>query len=463
MKVARSIWWVAGSLVVVLVGGFGPWATLFGRTVNGPDDEAVFIAAIMAGLALIVFAVSRNRAAAAVPLLAGLISSTLIGQDLVDPAGLSGSHLTSAKVHPAWGIWVALAGSASVVLASALVFVETEGTLATDRLRRLSAAVRPQARAESRSGARAERGGKRTPRRPPRRLERPPSVPAAQPGSIPGVRERRKRFLRDAQDFVPYVVAERDGLLFTLPTNDPTLGSLFVKSEKDKERTVVVRALERLEAAGIRVPRATFVDIGANVGTAVFAALQAGFSSVVAFEPVPSTFLLLRANLLLNGAEDAVRPIEIALSNRTGKATVDIKRGSRRARVLARPGEVPRGHSQEVRVARLDDFVAEGVFDPSEVGLMLMDVEGHECHVLEGGTAVLQANVPLVIELNPKLLRLSGKIDDLVDLLAQYYTHILDLRDGSNPPFDPVDRVGSMIERLEGRPTDILACRLPAA
>jgi hypothetical protein len=83
--------------------------------------------------------------------------------------------------------------------------------------------------------------------------------------------------------------------------------------------------------------------------------------------------------------------------------------------------------------------------------------------VLEGGTAVLQANVPLVMELNPKLLRLSGKIDDLADLLAPHYTHILDLRDRSDPPFDPVDRVGSLIERSEGRPTDILACRLRAA
>ncbi len=140
---------------------------------------------------------------------------------------------------------------------------------------------------------------------------------------------------------------------------------------------------------------------------------------------------------------------------------LDLGSRSRKARVLADPGESPRWRSQQIRLTRLDDLVAEGKLDPAEVGLVFMDVEGHECHVLEGASSVLQEDVPLVMELNPKLLRLAGKIDRLGDQLDRHYTHILDLRDDSDPTFVPVDQLGALIDDVEKGATDILACRLP--
>jgi FkbM family methyltransferase len=265
--------------------------------------------------------------------------------------------------------------------------------------------------------------------------------------SIGRLGESRERFLAAAREFVPYVVAERDGLLFVVPTDDPTLGKLFVRSEKHKERTVLLRALERLEGAGIDVRRGTFVDVGANVGTAAFAALRAGFRSVVAIEPVPSTFRLLRANLVLNGAEGAVRAMQLAVSDRKGTMTMDVARGSRKARLAEGGGE-------EVQVARLDDVVV------GEVDFVLLDAEGHEVQVLAGAERVLGNGVPLVLELNPKLLALAGCRDELPALLARHYTDVLDLR-ARGARFVPVDRVVDLAEEYEGRSTDLLACRLP--
>ncbi len=174
---------------------------------------------------------------------------------------------------------------------------------------------------------------------------------------------------------------------------------------------MLLRALERLPD----LRRGTFVDVGANVGTAAFAALGAGFERVIAIEPVPRTFRLLRANLALNGAEDAVRPLQLALSDEPGTMRMDVAAGSRKARLDATGGE-------EVEVARLDDVV-EG-----EVDFLLVDAEGHEVQVLSGGARVLSTGVPLVLELNPKLLELAGRIDELPAVLAQHYTHVLDLR-----------------------------------
>ena len=265
--------------------------------------------------------------------------------------------------------------------------------------------------------------------------------------NVDELRALRERFLELAHDFTPYVVAERDGLLFVVPTDDPTLGKLFVRREKHKERTVLLRALERLDEAGVAVRRGTFVDVGANIGTTAFAALEAGFASVLAIEPVPSTFRLLRANLALNGAEDAVHAVRLALSDEPGTLRMDVGQGSRKARLDA-------SGSEEVEVARLDDVVED------DVDLLLVDAEGHEVQVLAGGERVLAIGAPLVVELNPKLLELAGRIDELPGLLARHYTHVLDLRDRS-AAFAPVDRVGALIEEYAGRSTDLAACRLP--
>ncbi len=255
------------------------------------------------------------------------------------------------------------------------------------------------------------------------------------------LRESRTRFLEAAREFVPYVVAERDGVLFVVPTDDPTLGKLFVRSEKNKERTVLVHALERVGA----VRRGTFVDVGANVGTAVFAALEAGFERVLAIEPVPTTFRLLCANLALNDAEGRVRAVRLAMSDRPGTMRMDLSQGARKARLAEE------GH--EVEVARLDDVVIE-----SDVDFLVVDAEGHEVHVLAGAERLLSTGVPLVFELNPKLLTLAGRRDELPGLLARHYSHVLDLRDRA-ADFVPVDRVAALIEDYEGRSTDVLALR----
>jgi hypothetical protein len=126
---------------------------------------------------------------------------------------------------------------------------------------------------------------------------------------------------------------------------------------------------------------------------------------------------------------------------------MDVAQGSRKARLDPAGGE-------EVEVARLDDVV-EGAVD-----FLLVDAEGHEVQVLVGGERVLAQGMPLVLELNPKLLELAGRTEELPGLLARHFTHVLDLRN-RGASFVPVDRVGGLIEGYAGRSTDLLACRLP--
>src|SRR2546428_10018807 len=127
-NVRRPTWsllWVAGSLGIVAVGAFGPWANRFGLSVDGSDDELVGLLALVAGVALVVFALTGSRRLATVPLLAGLVSAMMIGHDLNDPAGPFGGP--GPNIHLEWGIWLALGGSIGLVLASVLLLVGTAG------------------------------------------------------------------------------------------------------------------------------------------------------------------------------------------------------------------------------------------------------------------------------------------------------------------------------------------------
>jgi FkbM family methyltransferase len=259
-----------------------------------------------------------------------------------------------------------------------------------------------------------------------------------------------------------HVAVDSDGLTFLVPTAERAMGKFFARGWR-KEMPVLVAALAHLEAAGVEVVRTTFVDVGANIGTTTLAALRAGFQSVLACEPDPNNARLLRTNVALNGAEDAVRVLEVAISDRTGVARLGPVPGHlTKSRLLGAADEPSSGVPIEVATVSLDQLVRDGTIGADSVGFMWVDVEGHEGQVLSGAQTLIGRRVPLVIELNPKLLRRGGGIEALPGLLARDYTHLLDL---SHPEsaFVPVAAIEKLLEDYSPRSiTDLLLCALPA-
>ena len=274
--------------------------------------------------------------------------------------------------------------------------------------------------------------------------------------------DARRSFFRLAGDYTPYVTAEVKGRRLLVDTHDETHEAIFLGVPK--EHRLLMRALEGLQAAGIDVAGKMFIDVGANNGTASFSALSAGFSSVVACEPGPEAFRLLRANVALNDAEEAVVALNVALSNRSGSGAIDLTRGSRKGFLVQGETAVHR-NAHPVRLARLDDLVGEGHIDPGGVGVLWMDVEGHESQVLEGAAALLgrEPPPPIVMELHPKRVRQAGALETLTRILTQHYTHFLELRlKFDRPDFTPVGALDTLIAEVEQRwaATDLLVCRL---
>jgi FkbM family methyltransferase len=113
---------------------------------------------------------------------------------------------------------------------------------------------------------------------------------------------------------------------------------------------------------------------------------------VYAFEPVPSIFSSLQENIELNGLTNVVC-VQFAVSDKGGEETFfsGIHEG---AGHLSGTGDTY-GHSTQVRVVTLDQFVFEQGNPPP--GFIKIDVEGAESKVLSGAIRVLKECRPIVL------------------------------------------------------------------
>ena len=139
-------------------------------------------------------------------------------------------------------------------------------------------------------------------------------------------------------------------------------------------------------------PGESAYDIGANVGqnASIMALTSGSHGHVIAFEPSPVAWDFLARNVA-SWAPYALAPIELVrkgLSSRLGNGVLremsDLGAFSLEEESLYLPRE-ERARRFEIDLTTLDAFVPEG----ARIGLMKIDVEGHEPAVLEGAQRVL--------------------------------------------------------------------------
>lgn len=145
----------------------------------------------------------------------------------------------------------------------------------------------------------------------------------------------------------------------------------------------------------------TVIDVGANVGAwSCGIAHLTKASQIIAFEPVPDTFNILRRN---TQRHPNVRCIQAAVGRRDQAETTffvesatelsSAKRLTARARTDHKLPPLP-SRTLRVPVVSLD----EALHDLPQVSLLKVDVQGGELDVLAGANAVLQRTRMLLIE-----------------------------------------------------------------
>lgn len=271
-----------------------------------------------------------------------------------------------------------------------------------------------------------------------------------------------RRYVFDATGQVtPGVIAESDGQRFLVSTRDKELGRTTF-SKGTYELNIMRLALERLASELGRDPVAgrVFLDVGANVGTTTVPAVtEFGASRVLAIEPSPEHFAFLRCNAILNGIEDWVTCVQAAASTTAGTLTLelsDINLGDNRVRVAVQSGDYheERWATVTVPAAPLDAIVTDAEVDPSKIGLVWVDTQGHEGQVLASAPTLLAHRLPFVIEYWPYGLRRSDGLELLHSIISDTFSTVVDARRGQR---FPAQDMATLADHYTGRSyTDLL-------
>ncbi|KAK1434687.1 hypothetical protein QVD17_00436 [Tagetes erecta] len=184
--------------------------------------------------------------------------------------------------------------------------------------------------------------------------------------------------------------------------------------------------LEKMKSEG---QTGVFVDVGANVGMATFAAAVMGFR-VFAFEPVFENLQSICNGVYFNRVGDLVHVFEAATSDRIGNITFHKLVGRLDNSAVSATGARLAFKSNEeielqVRSIPLDLVIP----DNERVLLLKIDVQGWEYHVLKGAKKLLsrkKGEAPyLIYEEDERLLQASNssstEIRRFLDGLG--YTH----------------------------------------
>ena len=210
-------------------------------------------------------------------------------------------------------------------------------------------------------------------------------------------------------------------------------------------------------------PSAMALDVGANIGcTAILLAQHS--THVHAFEAVPSTCAVLERNVATNG-RGRITVHGFGLGDEAGEVMYTRRTSDRSGSFVDTTGNELVDHVSEVgEIRTLDSMIDE--FD-SRIGLVKIDVEGFELHVLRGARELLAAHAPtVVLEMNHYCLNVFQRtsIPDFLDELRAIFPtlvaidrntfHAVDLHDPSPAYFAVHEHItGSNYMTLVGSPS----------
>ena len=201
--------------------------------------------------------------------------------------------------------------------------------------------------------------------------------------------------------FVAHLSRDLGGLAFVCDPRDSVAREVcYTGIYEPQETRLAARIVRRGDV---------FVDVGANWGYFTLAASHwtgAG-GRVLAFEPEPRLFELLRGNLALNGLR-AVEAYPVAIAERHGLLPFSAFVADDGNWGVSHPVSSDASADFQVEAAALDDMLDAAAID--QVQLTKIDVEGGEPAVLAGMRRGLQAGRYryLLLECHPVLLARRG-------------------------------------------------------
>jgi len=194
-----------------------------------------------------------------------------------------------------------------------------------------------------------------------------------------------------------------------------------------------------------------FLDVGASIGYySLMAARINPRVQVFAFEPMPSAYAFLVRNIALNGFEENIHAVRMALGDSSGEVEFFASRNPKAAYLKHHLGgassmagaEDEYAEAISVTIARLDDFVDQHAVGP--VGIMKLDTEATEDRVLLGAEMTVKRDRPFILcEVLP------GRIEPELEAFFRANGYVFYL-----PGTEGLRSVGTIIEHKDS--TDFL-------
>ncbi len=129
------------------------------------------------------------------------------------------------------------------------------------------------------------------------------------------------------------------------------------------------------------------LDIGANIGNhTLYWAKERHAKKIYSFEPVPSTFAILKTNIDINNLHKTVEIYNIGLSNTETKAEISSFSADNIGGT-----HVSKSNNGALVLKPLDSLKIK-----EKIDLIKIDVEGAEIDVLKGGIKTIQNNLPII-------------------------------------------------------------------
>ncbi|MGI8556536.1 MAG: FkbM family methyltransferase [Pyrinomonadaceae bacterium] len=237
------------------------------------------------------------------------------------------------------------------------------------------------------------------------------------------------KYYRAAHD----VEIETENGLLSVSNKDWLMGKqLFV--HREFEIKFIERSIAFLQNEGWLKKEAgkTVLDIGANLGMIGIALIKKGFfDEVLAFEPSPDSFRLLKKNIRQNNLEQKIRCFNVALSSENASFEFEIaadNSGDNRVKLTDEKGK--RSEQQrkiiEVTAMTFGNFLnAHRDINDKLIDLIWLDIQGHEGHFFKGAADFLKSRkVPCVSEFWGYGIKRAGMTqDEYCVILQKTFTH----------------------------------------
>ena len=252
----------------------------------------------------------------------------------------------------------------------------------------------------------------------------------------------------------------------TFNSGDRLIGK-FLYVRRAFERDYVTQVMAYLEQSGLHSARRDVVlDIGANIGMIAIALVKHGwYRRAIAFEPEPYNFQLLRRNVRQNGYDDAIDCRRLALSSESCDMDLVLDQGNLGGHFIPSGPSVSSAVLDSPRAVRIKTVACDEILAAEfshltdRIGLVWMDIEGHEGDFLAGAAATLERGIPVVSEFYPRAIERSGMSrDEYVRRVRRLFSHVCAISNGHFVE-RPISAVDDLLTQYAAGATNVIYLR----